>query len=106
MPILPWRTDSDGFCFENNWALDSSERSTLAGIATPIAAQAGPLLGALFFPPLLGDLGTMAVLSAAAVTAVNKVIATTTTTFGMCGGMAYTSLDYWHAKMAIPCGGM
>ena len=104
MPILAWRTDSDGFCFSNSWTLDAAERAALMGVATPIAAQAGPLLGAIF-PPLFLDPVTMSAVSVAAMAAANAVISTTTTTFGMCGGMAYTSLDYWHAKVAIPCGG-
>jgi hypothetical protein len=105
MPILAWRTDSDGFCFVNSWTFDAAERSALSGIASPIAAQAGPLL-AVLVPLLLPDLVTQFAVSAAAVASVNSILKTTTLpTFGMCGGMAYTSADYWHAKMPIPRGG-
>ena len=104
MPLLPWRTDSDGFAFSNSWTLDSTERAALSAIATPIAAQAPALLIPIF-PPLALDPATMATISAAATIAANAVIATTTQTFGMCGGMAYASLDYWRAKAPIPCGG-
>ncbi len=104
MPILAWRTDADGFIFKNSWSLDATERAALAGIATPIAAQAGPLLIPVF-PPLALDPATVATISSAAVTAVNIVVSTAPIGYGMCGGMAYTSCDYWHAKLPVPCGG-
>jgi hypothetical protein len=105
MPLLPWRTDSDGFCFVNQWTFDSAERVALSGIATPIAAQAGPLLAALV-PPLFADPGTMATITTVAIAAVNTILNTATLpTYGMCGGMAYASADYWRAKMPIPRGG-
>ncbi|HXS14230.1 MAG TPA: hypothetical protein VN734_16135 [Acidobacteriaceae bacterium] len=103
MPILPWRTDADGYRFSNSWTLDPTERAALAAIATPIAAQAGPMLIPIF-PPLALDPITMGIISTAAVAAVNIVASTAPINYGMCGGMAYSSCDYWHAKLPLPCG--
>lgn len=100
MPILPWRTDADGYRFANSWTLDSTERAALAAIATPIAAGIGPAL--LSIMPI--DPITMGVVSTAAVVAVNVVATTAPISYGMCGGMAYSSCDYWHAKLPLPCG--
>ena len=101
MPILPWRTDADGYRFSNSWTLDPTERAALAAIATPIAAGIGPAL--LSIMPI--DPVTMGIISTAAVVAVNVVATTAPISYGMCGGMAYSSCDYWHAKLPLPCGG-
>jgi hypothetical protein len=103
MPIIPWRTDADGYRFVNTWTLDTTERAALAAIANPIAAAAGPMLIPIF-PPLALDPVTMTAISTAAVAAVNIVAGTAPISYGMCGGMAYSSCDYWHAKLPLPTG--
>jgi hypothetical protein len=115
MPLLPWRTDADGFCFSNSWQMDSTEHAALAAIAgtaapaavaavfTTAVASALAINPALIFDPTLPTLFS-------ALTVASSGIAAAATSgaqigFGMCGGMAYTSLDYWLAKAELPRGG-
>jgi len=32
MPILAWRTDADGYMFENSWTFDARERAALSAL--------------------------------------------------------------------------
>jgi hypothetical protein len=105
MPVLAWRTDADGYSFNNNWTFDSTEQTVLAGlagVAAPLAvAQVvalNPAIGA--DPALVAFLTSTASFAAAAITA-----SVTLPGFGMCGGMAYSTLDYWLAKAPLPYGG-
>jgi hypothetical protein len=105
MPLLTWRTDADGFNFNNTWTFDSTEQAILAGLAGAFAPAAVASVVAVnpviaLDPVLLTLLTITASTAATAITATAKL-----PTYGMCGGMAYTSLDYWHAKAALPRGG-
>ncbi len=116
MPLLPWRSDADGFNFDNSWTFDSTEQSTLAGIAgavapaavaTAFAAAVGPALALdplLVFDPTLPTLFTVLMAASSGIAAAVTASASLPG-FGMCGGMAFTSLDYWYAKAALPHGG-
>jgi hypothetical protein len=105
MPLLPWRTDADGFIFENSWTFDAAEQNVLSGIAGGVA-PAAVLAVAGVFPPIAADPVTMGTLTAAAALAATAITASAKLpTYGMCGGMAYTSADYWLAKAELPCGG-
>ena len=111
MPLLPWRTDADGFRFTNHWTFDSTEQSTLANLAASlapaaVAAVAGQIIAVdplIVTDPTFVTLWTtmLAVSTTAAYTITNSV---NLPSYGMCGGMAYTSLDYWNAKAAVPYG--
>lgn len=115
MPLLPWRTDADGFCFSNSWTFDSTEHAALAGVAAAAAPEAvatafaTAVAAALAVDPLLAldpTLPTLFPLLTAASSGVAAAVAATTPiNYGMCGGMAYTTLDYWHAKAELPRGG-
>jgi hypothetical protein len=105
MPILPWRTDADAFIFDNTWTFDATEQGTLAGIAGSVAPAAVAALVAIF-PPLALDPVTLGILTVAASAAASSITATATLpTYGLCGGMAYTTTDYWLAKAELPGGG-
>ncbi len=99
MPVLAWRNDADGFAFVNSWTLDPIETAGLTALAQPaIWSAVGAIAAVLPFPdPFL--------LTAAGVAA-NVAIGTVAPTvgIGLCGGMAYASLDYWHARAPLPRG--
>jgi len=100
MPLLAWRNDADGFAFVNSWAFDASERAALAGIAQSVVAPTViATVGAIVPDPILVSAVTAAASVAAAYPAAGPL-----PTYGMCGGMAYASLDYWHARMVLPRG--
>src|SRR5580704_9762246 len=105
MPLLAWRTDADGFIFDNTWTFDPTEQNTLAAIAGAVAPAAVAAVVSVF-PPLALDPVTLGILTAAASAVASGVTATTTLpTYGLCGGMAYTTTDYWLAKAELPGGG-
>jgi hypothetical protein len=105
MPILAWRTDADAFQFDNTWTFDSTEQTTLAGIAAGIAPLAIAQITALN-PVIALDPGLLTILTAAASTAAATITATASLpTYGLCGGMAYISADFWLAKAPLPGGG-
>jgi hypothetical protein len=94
--ILPFRNDSDGFAFANTWTFDSTERAALSGLASPVIAGAVGAIAAVVPDPVL--LGTLAGIATGAL-ALGPL-----PTYGMCGGMAYSSADHWFAKAALPRG--
>jgi len=116
MPLLPWRTDADGFRFSNSWTFDSTEQSSLASLAASVAPAAvgaviataiGPALALapfLVLDPAFPGLLTLLTVASSGV-AGGVVGSANLPGFGMCGGMVYTSLDYWWAKAALPYGG-
>lgn len=95
MPVLAWRNDADGFAFSNSWTFDTTECATLTAIAGAVTSVA---IAALPLPP---DPFLRAAITAAAqaYTAFGPL-----STYGLCGGMAYTSLDYWRANLTLPRG--
>jgi hypothetical protein len=100
MPILPWRNDADGFAFVNNWNFDATERAALTGIAQSLVIPTvAATVGAIIPDPIVITSIT-AIASAAAIYPATGPLPT----YGMCGGMAYASLDYWHARMILPRG--
>src|SRR5215831_10989409 len=112
MPLLAWRTDADGFNFSNDFVFDSTEQQVLAGLGAsvaPVAAAAvlgmiAPVIAANpFLVPVFAPL--VPVLPVVASAAAYSIIGSNLNILGLCGGMAYTSLDYWYAKQALPCGG-
>ena len=100
MPMLPWRTDADGYVFVNYWTFDANERAALNALAPPAIAGIIPLLG-VAFPPVLVD----PILQGAIIAAANTYLALgPLPAYGMCGGMTWSSLDYWLAKSQLPSG--
>jgi len=103
MPTLAWRNDSDGFAFSNSWTFDAAERAALTGAAQSLVPAAigavGAVFPALFFDPILLTGVTAALMAAAAYPAAGPLPG-----YGMCGGMAYASLDYWRARTLVPRG--
>jgi hypothetical protein len=97
MPVLAWRNDADGYAFSNRWSFDATERNVLSGIAGGVAPLA---VGAIlpFIPP---DPILIAALYIAAQTYVQVG---SLPTYGLCGGMAYSSLDHWRARTPLPRG--
>jgi hypothetical protein len=93
--VLAWRNDADGYAFQNGFEFDATERAYLDGLAQPalweavaiVAAVAGPVAGLL-----LGAVGEA------------YVALGPTPLYGLCGGMAYSSLDHWQAKVPLPRG--
>jgi len=106
MPLLAWRTDADGYQFDNNWTFDATERAVLAGLAAAAVPLAIPQVVALV-PPVAADPGLLSLLGLTASFAAASITlaATPNISLGLCGGMAYSSLDYWLAKAALPGGG-
>ena len=100
MPILAWRTDADGCMFENSWTFDARERAALSALVAPTLAGIIPLLG-LAFPPILADPLLQTAIAAAAQ---SYLAFGPLPGYGMCGGMAWSSLDYWLAKSQLPSG--
>ena len=99
MPVLAWRNDADGFAFINSWSLDPVETAGLTALAQPAVWSAvGAIAAVLPFPdPLL--LTAAGVAANLAIGAVSPTVG-----IGLCGGMAYASLDYWHARAPLPRG--
>jgi len=104
MPLLPWRTDADGFQFKNTWTFDTAEQGVLAGLAAAVAPAAVAQVAALD-PAIAADPALMSELLTASLAAGGITAAVTLPTYGLCGGMTYSSLDYWLAKTALPSGG-
>jgi hypothetical protein len=96
MPLLQWRNDADGFAFANSWNFDAAEKGVLSGIA---ATASPPVIGALaaFVPDPLFLTGAFVALQA--YIAIDPLPA-----YGLCGGMAFSSLDHWNARVPIPRG--
>ena len=99
MAVLAWRNDADGFAFINSWTLDPVETAGLTALAQPAVWSAvGAIAAVLPFPdPLL--LTAAGVAANLAIGAVSPTVG-----IGLCGGMAYASLDYWHARAPLPRG--
>jgi hypothetical protein len=101
MPVLAWRNDADGFAFQNNWTFDAAERAALTALAQPLVpAVLGAISPLLLIPdPILWAAVTTAAFAAAQYPAVGPL-----PSYGMCGGMAYASLDHWQTRVPIPRG--
>ncbi|MBX3306227.1 MAG: PASTA domain-containing protein [Nitrospira sp.] len=101
MQTLAWRTDSDGFAFENTWALDDTERSVLSGLTPSVVA---PTVAAVLGPLVLDPITLTALTATLTLAAQGYLQLGTLPGIGLCGGMTYLSLDYWLARTAPPRG--
>lgn len=98
MPVLAWRNDTDGFAFANRWSLTREDQATMTALLTPLLPGAVATVAALAppEPAVMESLVNAASASAA--------FPTLPRSYGMCGGMAYLSLDYWIAQAQLPRG--
>ena len=92
MPRLAFRPDADGFAFQNSFTFDAAERAVLASQGFAVAGA----VGALGLPPYF--------VAIASVAAAGYLGFGPLPGYGLCGGMCYTSLDYWRAKVPLPRG--
>jgi hypothetical protein len=100
VPTLAWRSDVDGFAFDNTWTFDASERAVLTALA-PVAVPAAVAAVSLVIPEPI----TLAILTGTLTVAAQSYMALgPLPTYGLCGGMAYASLDYWDARAPLPRG--
>jgi PASTA domain len=100
MPTLAWRSDVDGFAFSNSWSLDATERATLAGMAPAVVPAAVAAVGLVIPDPI-----TLAILTGTLTVAAQGYLAVgPSPAIGLCGGMAYASLDHWRARSPLPRG--
>lgn len=97
MPVLAWRNDADGYAFVNSWFLDPVETIGLTSLAQPAIWSAVGAIAAVWPDPIF-----LAAAGAAANVAIGQV--SPTIGLGLCGGMIYSSLDYWLARRALPRG--
>ena len=100
MPTLAWRSDVDGFAFANSWSFDAAERTALANLASAAAPAAVAAVSLLIPEPIT------ATILAASLTAATQtyLVLGPSPAIGLCGGMAYTSLDYWRSRAPLPRG--
>ena len=98
MPTLAWRSDVDGFAFANSWSFDAAERTALANLASAAAPAAVAAVSLLIPEPIT------ATILAASLTAATQtyLVLGPSPAIGLCGGMAYTSLDYWRSRAPLP----
>jgi hypothetical protein len=99
MPVLAWRNDADGFAFVNSWTLDPVETAGLTAAAQPVVWSAVGAVAAILPIP---DPILLTAISVTANIAIGRV--TPTIGIGLCGGMAYASVDYWRARAPLPRG--
>src|SRR5947209_2528029 len=100
MPTLAWRLDVDGFAFSNSWSLDVTERATLAGLATAVVPAAVAAVSLVIPDPI-----TLAILTGTLTAAAHGYLALgPSPAIGLCGGMAYASLDHWIVRAPLPRG--
>jgi hypothetical protein len=100
VPVLAWRSDVDGYAFSNTWTFDATERATLAALAPLVVPAAVAAVSVVIPDPIM-----LAVMSAALAPAAQAYLALgPLDTYGLCGGMAYSTLDHWWAKRPLPRG--
>jgi hypothetical protein len=88
MPVTTFDPAENGFAYGNSWALSPAERDELrakldAAVSTALRTLTAPIPGAFWlmrFAPRLASL----------------IAAGAPDGYGLCGGMAFAALDYWH----------
>ncbi len=117
MPRTNFHSETDGFAFVNDWAWDATETAILKGLITDalgvievilsplIAVAEGPLLAAELGVPFIGPWLVAKTIEAENQAIVDGIVgAVTQAHYGLCGGMAFASLDYWHKNWVVPRG--
>jgi hypothetical protein len=117
MPRAHYRPETDGFAFTNSWTFDATETAILTKLVTDavdvieivlsplIAAAEGPVLAAEAGVPFIGPWLVAKTIEAENDAIVNAIVqAVTAQNYGLCGGMAFASLDYWLRGWIVPRG--
>jgi len=109
-----FRANPNGFNFPNSWTMDATEKAKILdlihkGVPTAMAAL-GPILAPAFgvadvigalvgIPPGTLEIGGLIAVVSGALDGIIKNALPQT--YGLCGGMAWASLDYWKTKIPI-----
>ena len=117
MPRTKYRPEVDGFAFTNNWTWEPTDVATITGIVTDalgaVEAFLSPLIAIVEAPVFAAELAVPFIgpwLVAKTIEAENNAIikgivdAIAVGDYGLCGGMAFSSLDYWHKGWVVPRG--
>src|SRR5436305_12263564 len=117
MPSAAYRPETDSFAFSNTWSFDATETAILTtsvtdavgGLAAFLSpflwSVEGPALSALFSVPFIGPWLVYKAIEEQTKAVVNPIIAAVRAPgYGMCGGMAFASLDYWLNNWVVPRG--
>jgi hypothetical protein len=117
MPRTKYRPEVDGFAFTNNWTWEPTDVATITGIVTgalgAVEAFLSPLIAIVEAPVFAAELAVPFIgpwLVAKTIEAENNAIvkgivdAIAVGDYGLCGGMAFSSLDYWHKGWVVPRG--
>jgi hypothetical protein len=112
-----YRPETDGFAFTNDWTFDTTETATLTQLVTDavdvieivlaplILVAEGPVLAVEAGVPFIGPWLVAKTIEAENNAIVNGIVqAITAGHYGLCGGMAFASLDYWLKGWVVPCG--
>jgi hypothetical protein len=122
---VDFRPQTDGFAFANDWHYDSTEKQTahdlIAGGGAAAAVILGPIILAVAGPAivlaagavgpailLLGPFAGLAIppiavaIAQAIIDAISNAVVSDD--YGLCGGMAFASLDYYKMQWVVPRG--
>lgn len=112
-----YRPEVDGFAFANNWTFEPTDIATITGIVTDalgaveialaplIAVVEAPVFAAELAVPFIGPWLVEKTIEAENNAIINGIVgAITVGNYGLCGGMAFSSLDYWHKGWVVPRG--
>jgi hypothetical protein len=117
MSRTKFRPETDGYAFTNSWTFDSTEIATLTQLVTDavgvievvlspfIAAALGPVIAAEAGVPFIGPWLVYETIKKANDAIVNAIVgAIDAKPYGLCGGMAFSSLDYFLKGWIVPRG--
>jgi hypothetical protein len=117
MPRTKYRPEVDGYAFTNTWKWEPTDIATITGIVTDalgavevalsplIAIAEAPVFAAELAVPFIGPWLVAKTIEAENKAIINGIVgAITVGTYGLCGGMAFSSLDYWHKSLVVPRG--
>jgi hypothetical protein len=111
--LAAFHPETDGFLFNNNWTWDPTEEATLRKIisdALPaVEAVLSPIISVILSPlvppdPIVLGAALLAANSKIKEGITNAILQGDNRTYGLCGGMAFTALDYWHKQWVVPQG--
>ncbi len=117
MPRTKYRPEVDGFAFANNWTWEPTDIATITGIVTAalgaveialaplIAIVEAPVFAAELLVPFVGPYLVYKTIQAENNAIIKGIVDDLTVGgYGLCGGMAFASLDYWHKGWIVPRG--
>lgn len=117
MSKTKFRPEADGFKFTNSWTFDDTEKAILRdhvkntlpvveAILSPIIiATCAPLFIAEMAVPFIGPWLVYKTVEAANKEIIDQIVeAISADHYGLCGGMTFTAMDYWHKQWVIARG--